>query len=52
MHWVELQVARAGGWVTYVWEKITRALGDVTVLACWLDPTVACVYRGEGGVAH
>ena len=52
MHWVELQTARTGGWVTYMWGKNTRTLGDVTVPVCWLDPSVAGASRGEGGLAH
>ena len=45
-------MARVGGWVTYMWAKIVRAVGDVGVPAFRLDATMAGVCPGEGGVAH
>ena len=49
---MELKVARVGGWVTYMWAKIIRAVGDVGVPAFWLDPTMTAASRGEGGLPH
>ena len=49
---MELKVARVGGWVTYMWAKITWAVGDVGVTAFWLDATMAGSTQGEGGLAH
>ena len=43
-----LHTARAGGWVTNMWEKIIRAVGDVGVPAFWLDPTWPALIEGEG----
>ena len=52
MHWEVLLMARVGGCVTYMSAKIVRAVGDVTVPVCRLDPSVAGASRGEGELAH
>ena len=36
------------GWVTYVWAKIIRAVGDVGVPLFWLDRIWPALIQGEG----
>ena len=51
MDWVDLRMARVGGWVTYMSAKIIQAVGDVGVPPFWLDMTIVGFCRGEGVLA-
>ena len=45
-----LHTAMVGGWVTNMWAKIIRAVGDVGVPHFWLDSTTQRLPWGEGGL--
>ena len=51
MSWVELRMARVGGWVTYMSAKIIRSVGDVGVPPFWLVTMIVGFCGGEGVLA-